>query len=632
MKERSEELIQKFSRRYVAVLVIVAGLLLLDQAVLQPLLVNLNLYAPVINLAGRQRMLSQRLMKGALAVERTPADVAQWRDELETSLQDWTRVHRGLQEGDRDLDLPGTASPSIQKEFATLEPHFAGLSEGVRTVLAAPTEADASIASMLQHERAYLETMDRIVRLFEDESRARVGQLRLLALGATGAALLLLAALYRLVVRPATRLIRSQVQHLSASETRFRLLIERMHDGLAILAPGGRVSYVNDRFCRILDRPQEQLLGQPLTIWVEGESRNRLVELLSRSGAASEEVLEIEWTVPGGRPCATLVAPGTNSDSLSAKSEPMTFLIVTDVTPLKVAERRIREARDALEVRVDERTRELKGANEALAHEAAEREQAEEKSRLLQTQLAHAARVTSLGELATGIAHEINQPLGAISNYAEALGVLAETPEAAAAEIRSIATRLRDAALRAGRIVGRMRNFVRSRSTPRSLERINPLIEEVLELCEPETREHGIEVCRRLAETDGDSVLVDPIQIQQVLVNLVRNAVQAMGAFPERERVLTIHTARNLDRILIDVEDTGPGFAADAIPHTFQPFQSTKADGLGMGLSISQTILASHGGELSAENASPRGARLTIVLPLAKAPLPSEYTDSLRRG
>lgn len=632
MKERSEELIQKFSRRYVAVLVIVAGLLLLDQAVLQPLLVNLNLYAPVINLAGRQRMLSQRLMKGALAVERTPADVAQWRDELETSLQDWTRVHRGLQEGDRDLDLPGTASPSIQKEFATLEPHFAGLSEGVRKILAAPTEADASIASMLQHERAYLETMDRIVRLFEDESRARVGQLRLLALGATGAALLLLAALYRLVVRPATRLIRSQVQHLSASETRFRLLIERMHDGLAILAPGGRVSYVNDRFCRILDRPQEQLLGQPLTIWVEGESRNRLVELLSRSGAASEEVLEIEWTVPGGRPCATLVAPGTNSDSLSAKSDPMTFLIVTDVTPLKVAERRIREARDALEVRVEERTRELKGANEALAHEAAEREQAEEKSRLLQTQLAHAARVTSLGELATGIAHEINQPLGAISNYAEALGVLAETPEAAAAEIRSIATRLRDAALRAGRIVGRMRNFVRSRSTPRSLERINPLIEEVLELCEPETREHGIEVRRRLAETDGDSVLVDPIQIQQVLVNLVRNAVQAMGAFPERERVLTIHTARNLDRILIDVEDTGPGFPADAIPHTFQPFQSTKADGLGMGLSISQTILASHGGELSAENASPRGARLTIVLPLAKAPLPSEYTDSLRRG
>lgn len=632
MKERSEELIQKFSRRYVAVLVIVAGLLLLDQAVLQPLLVNLNLYAPVINLAGRQRMLSQRLMKGALAVERTPADVAQWRDELETSLQDWTRVHRGLQEGDRDLDLPGTASPSIQKEFATLEPHFAGLSEGVRKVLAAPTEADASIASMLQHERAYLETMDRIVRLFEDESRARVGQLRLLALGATGAALLLLAALYRLVVRPATRLIRSQVQHLSASETRFRLLIERMHDGLAILAPGGRVSYVNDRFCRILDRPQEQLLGQPLTIWVEGESRNRLVELLSRSGAASEEVLEIEWTVPGGRPCATLVAPGTNSDSLSAKSEPMTFLIVTDVTPLKVAERRIREARDALEVRVEERTRELKGANEALAHEAAEREQAEEKSRLLQTQLAHAARVTSLGELATGIAHEINQPLGAISNYAEALGVLAETPEAAVAEIRSIATRLRDAALRAGRIVGRMRNFVRSRSTPRSIERINPLIEEVLELCEPETREHGIEVRRRLAETDGDSVLVDPIQIQQVLVNLVRNAVQAMGAFPERERVLTIHTVRNLDRILIDVEDTGPGFPADAIPHTFQPFQSTKADGLGMGLSISQTILASHGGELSAENASPRGARLTIVLPLAKAPLPSEYTDSLRRG
>jgi len=631
MQERSEELIQRFSRRYVAVLVVVAGLLLLDQAVLQPLLIRLNLYAPVINLAGRQRMLSQRLMKGALVVARNPDEAAERRSELESSLRDWTRVHRGLQEGDAELELPGTRTPAIRQAFSDLGPHFEAMSDGVRRVLSAPAEADASVPSMLRHERAYLEAMDQIVRLFENESRSRVGQLRLLALAVTAAALALMAALYGLVIQPATRLMRTQVRDLTASETRFRLLIERMHDGLAILAPGGRVNYVNDRFCRILDRPPAELIDRPVTIWAEGDSRDRLLALLG-GGRSPDEVLEVEWAVPGGRRCVTLVAPGTSSGAESRESDPMTFLVVTDITPLKVAEGRIRDARDALEIRVEERTRELSDANSALAREAAQKEQAEERTRLLQTQLAHAARVTSLGELATGIAHEINQPLGAISNYAEALGVLAASPETAASEIQSIAARLRDAALRAGRIVGRMRNFVRSRSTPRSLEPVNNLVDEVLALCEPETRENSVRVLRRLEETEGDQLLVDPIQIQQVLVNLVRNAVQAMSATPESERSLTMTTSRNLDRILIDVEDTGPGFPANAIPHTFQAFQSTKADGLGMGLSISQTILASHGGELSAENASPRGARLTIVLPLAKAPSSSEYTDSLRRG
>lgn len=516
MSDRVEDLIQRFGRRYVAALALVSVLLVLDQVVLQPLLVDLNVHAPVINLAGRQRMLSQRLTKAALAISLRPEEAGVWLSEVETSLAEWTRVHRGLQTGDPELRLPGTTDKALADSFREIEPHFTSLSDDVRRVMRHPGEAREVAGAMLEHEREYVRIMDVIVRQFEDESREQVALLRLTAIGVTASVLLLIGAMYALVLRPAFRLIRTQVHQLTESEAE------------------------------------------------------------------------------------------------------------------------LREARDRLEFRVAERTAELSRVNGELAREIEDRRQAQERNLELQAQLAHAARVTSLGELATGIAHEINQPLGAIANYAETLDVVASGPAPPVPEIRTLATRIRDAALRAGQIITRMRRFVRWRTTSQSSELLNSLISEVLELCRTELRDHQVEVQVRLEQTADCLVEVDAIQIQQVLVNLVRNAIQSMDNDPPSDRQLAITTTLAPESVIVEVADNGPGFPHD---HTEQrndpvvsPFRSSKPDGLGMGLSICQAILQAHRGSLAAEDRTPRGARLTFQLPRAGAPAGGSGCDSVSRA
>lgn len=630
MQESSEQLIQGLGRRYYGVLAIVAGLLLLDQVVLQPLLVRLNFYAPVINLAGRQRMLSQRLTKGALALSINRDQAPRWDQELRESLADWTRVHAGLQFGDRELELPGTTTPAIRAAFAELNPHFSAMCAAVESILSAPDESAHAISALLTHEQHYLRTMDRIVGMFEQESKSQVLRLRLLGLAATLAVLCLMAGLTGLVLKPATRLIRKQVARLSASEARFRLLIERMHDGLAIFSGDGMISYVNDRFAEILQRDRSELSGHPLPMFTGGEDRQRLFYLLDRAAQAAPEVGEVSWQLPQGRSCTTLVAPGRSQSDAGEKD--LYFVVVTDITRQKQDEARLRDARDALELRVQERTQELTESCQALAREAAERQLAEERMRQFQSQLAQAARVTSLGQLATGIAHEINQPLGAITNYAEALQILLAGHPVDTDELQRTAARIRDAALRAGKIVSRMRNFVRRGSTPQSRESVRELVEEVLALCEPEIRRQQVQIVRELDKTGTDTVLVDPIQLQQVLVNLIQNALQAMSAVPATQRRLALRSTLKDGHAWIEVEDTGPGFSADCSCQDFTPFHTTKDDGLGMGLSISHFIVTQHGGRLWVENNSPRGARLSFSLPLANVCRSEEPADCLRCG
>jgi PAS domain S-box-containing protein len=630
MIDATETRIQGLGRRYVAVLLVVAGLLLLDQAVLQPLLVRLNLYAPVINLAGRQRMLSQRLVKASLAMARNDADDAKWRMELEESLQTWVRVHNGLQKGDPELDLPGASSPAIQHAFAQLEPHYAALSGSVAGLLDSSIPPETAIESLLEHEGAYLTTMDRIVRMFEGEARSRVTQLRRLGMLATAAVLGFMAGLYGLVLKPATGLIRRQVHQLAESEARFRQLIERMHDGLVVLTPAGRITYANDRASQILGRRRDELISQPLAVFTRDHHRERLLSLLKPAPDGRCDASEIEWALPGHATCHTLVAPGFSRDQTD--KDLVLFLVLTDITPQKLAEEVLRDSRDRLEVRVAERTQELTQANAALGRAAVEQQAAEERNRQLQDQLAHAARVTSLGQLATGIAHEINQPLGAIANYAEALQIMAGDRNGSTTELQATAQRLRDSALRAGQIVSRMRNFLRQKPTPRSLVKINDLVEDVLMLCESESRQNDVVVLRDLSETQDALVNVDPIQIQQVLMNVVRNAVQAMLRNDIGHRQLTIRTSGADGVVVVDVEDSGPGFPAEFLSANFNAFKTSKEDGLGMGLSISQSLVAAHKGDLAVENLPSGGARVSFYLPGADPTEHAQLSDCLCRG
>ena len=235
-----------------------------------------------------------------------------------------------------------------------------------------------------------------------------------------------------------------------------------------------------------------------------------------------------------------------------------------------------------------------------------ERQQTELRLQDLQAELAHVGRVSEMGSLASALAHELNQPLTAVAAYCEtARDLLADTPDAET--LAMIREALDDAAkqsIRAGQIVRRLRDFITHGETERRVEHLPRLINEANALALVGSREHGIEVEVRL-DPEADRVLVDRVQIQQVLVNLIRNAIDAM--VESRMRMLVIRSARERDMVRVTVEDTGSGMSEAVAAQLFQPFVTSKASGMGVGLSICRTIVEAHGGRIWFEP-NPRGA------------------------
>lgn len=487
------DLIRRLHRRYLLVLFGVAVLVVLDQAVIQPALIRLTFYAPVINVAGRQRMLSQKLTKAALALREENTE--ERRAELREAIGQWSRAHHGLQYGDEELSLPGTESPPIVAAFAELEPHFQNIRTAaldLDSLLGQGTHSHAPevrrrVETILISESEYLSIMDQIVGMYEAEAREQLRWLRLTGLAIAAGILLLLSGVGVGVLRPATNLLQRQ------------------------------------------------------------------------------------------------------------------FVAIND-------------ARVRLEERVRERTQQLSEANAALSCEIAERESAEARTRQLHDQLAHASRLNVIGHMATGLAHELNQPLGAINNYVEGCQVLLDAEQIDHERIREAITRIGQSAMRAGKIVRHMRGFVQARPVERSRVDLNILVREVVELCQPDAIDAKVRIELNLCES-APSLQVDAIQIQQVLVNLIRNGLQAMRECPPGARSLIIQTDCVPEGVRVEVTDTGPGFAPGSTESIFEPFFSTKSDGLGMGLSISRTIIQAHGGRLEGESRPKGGATLAFTLP-----------------
>jgi C4-dicarboxylate-specific signal transduction histidine kinase len=225
-----------------------------------------------------------------------------------------------------------------------------------------------------------------------------------------------------------------------------------------------------------------------------------------------------------------------------------------------------------------------------------------------------------MGEMASAIAHEVNQPLTAIANYVYACMRLLRSGAATQEETLEVMQRVASEAERAGEVVRKMRSFVRGEEGQISAVDANFLVAEVLRLAAPEARQSGVELVPAL-ESGLPEVCADSIQIQQVLLNLVRNAVEAIVAGSARERVVRIETARGeAGRVAIRVADTGPGLAPEALERVFEPFYTTKADGIGIGLALSRSIVDAHGGRLWATAAPGGGATFHLSLPIAPEP------------
>jgi C4-dicarboxylate-specific signal transduction histidine kinase len=265
------------------------------------------------------------------------------------------------------------------------------------------------------------------------------------------------------------------------------------------------------------------------------------------------------------------------------------------------------------------RTRELSNTLASLRHEIAAREKSERRNQRLASELAHASRVSMMGHLSAGLAHEVNQPLATIANYVEACDVeldrLHDPP--IAPRLRSYLDLTKKAALRAGQIVRRMRDFVRPNEPYVADVEINDLVREVVELCRVEANHTGSEILLRLTEQPA-VVAADAIQIQQVLVNLVQNALQAMRDCPRNERRIEIFTDIASDSVQVEVVDTGPGYDTSDTEAVFAPFFTTKHDGLGIGLSICRAIIEQHAGTIWAEAAPGSGAKVCFTLPLSE--------------
>jgi C4-dicarboxylate-specific signal transduction histidine kinase len=290
------------------------------------------------------------------------------------------------------------------------------------------------------------------------------------------------------------------------------------------------------------------------------------------------------------------------------------LMIALERLLLRPATRVIRQQWESLEERVAERTAELTQLNATLQHEIHVRRQTEEHARTLSNQLAHTSRVMSMGQLAVGLAHEINQPLAAIANYAATCSLQLDGAAADVGVLKHLIARIGDAAHRAGEIVRGMRTFLRPGQSPMSDVKINTLVGEVVSLFQPEAVRRNVRL--QLVLDDSDPwVHVAPSRIQQVLMNLLQNAVDAMQNVPQDDRWLIIRSYRAAGWLHVEVIDTGPGFG-DADPETlFEPFFTTKETGLGMGLAISRTIIQEHSGRLWAKRRH-HGSAICFTLPL----------------
>ena len=252
-------------------------------------------------------------------------------------------------------------------------------------------------------------------------------------------------------------------------------------------------------------------------------------------------------------------------------------------------------------------------------HDITDRRRAEDETRVLQDRLTHFSRLSTMGEMAAGLAHEINQPLSAIATYARACQRLISLPEPELGDVVGALEQINAQALRAGEVIRRLRNFVKNREVKREPVDCARLLEELRTLAETDARAHNIRLRLDLQEP-LPTVYADPIQLQQVILNLVRNAIDAMVDAPEDRREVVLTTLAAPDgEVEFTVADHGTGLAPEATEHLFNPFFTTKASGTGLGLAISRSIVRAHGGRLWHTANDDCGVRFHFTLPATPA-------------
>ena len=249
------------------------------------------------------------------------------------------------------------------------------------------------------------------------------------------------------------------------------------------------------------------------------------------------------------------------------------------------------------------------------------RKQREQKDKEHLDELAHVTRLGLMGEMASGIAHEVNQPLAAISSYTQVSLNLINTETPDLVKLTEILTKTQQQALRAGQIIHRMREFLKSHAKHCSTADVNTLIHDAVGLCIADLKQNGGITLTFKLENNLPPVYVDHVQIEQVIINLIRNSIDALQNLPaKQQRQLTIYSRLTLDEgIQVRVKDNGPGLNEDQQQKILMPFYTTKANGMGMGLSISRALIEAHKGTLRFNSMQGKGTTFYFTLPIGKS-------------
>ncbi len=358
---------------------------------------------------------------------------------------------------------------------------------------------------------------------------------------------------------------------LEAAEARLRSILQTVPDAMIIIDERGRIESLSTTAERLFGYDADEACGSNISLLMPSpyrEQHDAYIERYLKTG--ERRIIGIGRIVVGQRKDGTTFPMHLTVGELRTGERHHFTGFIRDLTDQQLTEDRLKE---------------------------------------LQSEVTHMSRFTALGEMASTLAHEINQPLTAISNYLRGSRRLLERMEGENVEmLRDAVSKAADQALRAGQIIRRLREFVARGESERRIESLPKLIEDASTLALVGAREHGIAVTFRL-DPAADLVLADRIQIQQVLVNLMRNAIDVMSEGGAVRR-LDIATATGPeDQVEVTVADTGSGLAPEVARQLFQPFVTTKRKGMGLGLSICRTIVEAHGGKIWV-NSPPEGGTI----------------------
>jgi len=367
---------------------------------------------------------------------------------------------------------------------------------------------------------------------------------------------------------------------LRIRESHLRSILETIPDAMIVIDGSGIMQFFSSAAERQFGYSEREAIGQNVSILMPNPDRSRHDGYLARYRSTGERhIIGIGRIVTGQRKDGTTFPMHLSIGETQSGGAPYFTGFVRDLTEQQQTQARLQE---------------------------------------LQSELVHVSRLSAMGEMASALAHELNQPLAAISNYMKgSRRLLAGSSDPNKPKLESALDRAAEQAIRAGQIIRRLRDFVARGESEKRVESLSKLTEEAGALGLSGAREQGVRLRFNL-DQHNDLVLVDRVQIQQVLVNLFRNALEAMAHSPLRE--LVVSNAPVADEMIeITVSDTGSGFQGDVEHNLFQTFFTTKETGMGVGWSISRSIIEAHGGRMWAETNPSGGAIFRFTLPAASS-------------